>query len=314
MKARVLLALVIAAVSTPGGASAQTSGPMALLKIVSLGTRAGMSTGAPSASFTSQLHVGESGTGSLVAGSPDEGDLGAQWGGMSGAANPDEQKALHLWRATLQATKIADEEITFVVDWQRFDANAGRYDVKAGDRRTITLKDGERQALDFVSSSAARPGETSSVLVQVEASIVDPAPLASTTLGYDLWLVDQEPNGQQVTRHMEMAGRQREAIDFRFVPIGWLSDGSPVADGGHPDLLVEVSGTIKGRLQADGSVLVAVTPSRNVRVGAASGSTGYREKVLTAKPGETVRMDIPPSGPHAARTHKTSLSLTVRPW
>ena len=233
---------------------------------------------------------------------------------MGGPADPGQQHALHLWRATMQATKINEDEITLVVDWQRFDAIGGRHEARAGDRRTITLKDGERHILDFVSSPAAGPGDCGSVLVEVEASLVDDPALANTTLGYDLWLVDEEPGGRQVTRHMEMAGRQRESIDFRFVPIGWSSDGSPATDNRRPDILVEVSGTIKGRLQPDGSMQIAVTPSRTVRVGDMSGSTGYREKVLTAKPGETIRMDIPPSGPGAVRTHQTSLSLTVRPW
>ena len=297
-------------------AASQAPAPLVSVRLVSVGTFAGGATGKPSAAWGgSRLHLGESITGAVVAGSPGNADLRAQWGGMGGTVDPDQQGALHLWRATIQPTKVAGDDITLVVDWKRFDAiGEGSHEARAGDRRTITLKSGEHHILDFVASSTARPSSCGSVLVQVEASLVDDAALANTTLAYDLWLVDQDEAGRQVTRHMEIAGKQRESIGFRFIPIGWSSDGSPAPEDRRPDIAVEVSGTLTGRLLPDGSLQVTVTPTRSVRVGDGTGSAGYRETTLTAQPGETIRLDIPPSGPGLVRTHRTSLSLTVRAW
>ncbi len=235
--------------------------------------------------------------------------------GMGAAIDPDRTDALHAWNVTVQPTAVAGDKVTLLVDWKRFDTTAeGRHDLGAADRRTITLNEGEHHVLDFVSAPNARPGTCVNMMIHVEAAVRDDPIAANTMLGYDLWLVDQDPGGRQATRHMEMAGKHRETISFNFVPIGWSSGGVPVADGARPDILIDVGGTIKGRLLPDGSVQVTVTPTRIVRIGERTGMTGYREQVLTAKPGETIRMDIPPSGPGAARTHRTSLSLTVRSW
>jgi len=301
---------------TPTPAS-QEPAPLVSVRLVSVGTIAGGSTGKPSAWFGGGkgLRLGESMTGAVIAGSPGDRNLCAQWGSMGGTVDPNQQDALHLWLATIQPTKVAGDDITLVVDWKRFDAaGQGGREARAGGSQTMTLKSGERHILDFVASSAPAPSTCESVVVHVEASLVDDPPLANTTLAYDLWLVDQDPSGRQVTRHMEIAGRQRESISFRFFPIGWSADGSPAPEDRRPDMAIEVSGTLTGRLLPDGTLRIAVRPSRSVRAGDAGGSAGYAETTLSMKPGETIRMDIPPSGPGILRTHRTSLSLTVRAW
>ncbi len=301
--------------SRPAGRNAAAAEPLVSVRLVSVGTVASGPTGAPLAAFGGAdrpLHVGESLTGALFAGSPGNPNLGAHWGATSGEGDED---ALYVWRATIQPARVTGEDITLVVDWKRFDAVAeGKREVRAGEHRTITLKSGDRHVLDFVTSSAADSSDCQSALIQVEASLVDDQPLANTTLAYDLWLVDEDEAGRRVTRHMEMAGRQREAMSFRFLPIGWLSDGSLAPADRRPDILMEVSGTLKGRLLANGTVEIAVTPSRSLRFGQVGGGTGYRETVLQARPGETIRMEVPASGPAPVRTHRTSLSLTVRAW
>ena len=266
---------------------------------------------AGSAGGGSPLRPGQSMTIGVEAGSSDSADLCGS--GIGGAVDPAKSHALHLWNVTVQPVAVVDENITINVDWKRFDAvSGGGYESHVADRRAITLKDGERHVFDFVSAPAGSASHCANLLVHVEAAIFDDPALANTTLGYDLWLVDQDSAGNQVTRHMEIAGKHREKIDFRFLPIGWSADGSPAPDNRRPDIFVELSGTLKGLLQPDGSVQLTVRPSRTVRVGDMTGSTGYREQILTAKPGETIRMDIPPSGPAPVRSHKTSLSLTMR--
>lgn len=287
------------------------------VRLVSLGTVAGKATGIPSAESGTgtRLRVGESVTLALFAGSPGNRDLGAQWGSTGGAVDPKEQGALHLWLATVTPTRISGDDMTLALDWKRVDAlQSGQHEVRAGGASTIELKSGGRYVLDFVRSSAPGPSQCESALIQLEASVVDEAPLADATLAYDLWLVDRDQAGREVTRHMQIAGKQRETLNFRFFPAGWSADGSPARDDRRPDIAVEVRGTLRGRLLRDGSVEVVVAPSRTVREGANVGTTGYRETSLTARPGETIRLDVPSSGPAAVRNHRTSLTVTVRAW
>jgi hypothetical protein len=149
------------------------------------------------------------------------------------------------------------------------------------------------------------------VLIQVDASVVLEPALANARLGYDLWLSERDAAGREVTRHVETAARHGETTTFRFLPIRWNADGSPAPESGRADVIVEVSGTLVGRLQPDGSVDVFVRPTSATRQAVWSGSSGG-EKRLVVKPDETIRMDIPASGPPAVRSHRVSLSLTVR--
>jgi len=257
--------------------------------------------------------LGERQTIGIEVGTAGHQDLCGGGSGVGGAVDPGESRALHLWNVTVQPIDVKGEQIAVNVDWKRFDAvPGGGYEVRAGDRRTIAVGNGGRQVLDLVFAPADSGSHDTSVLVHVEASLLEDPALAETRLGYDLWLVDRDAAGREVTRHVEIAGRHGESMAFRFLPIGWSSDGSPAGDERRPDIAVEVTGTIKGMLQRDGLLQLVVQPSRFVRVGEVGGSTGYREKTLTAKAGETIRMDIPPSGPNPVRSHKTSLSLTVR--
>ncbi|MGE5358033.1 MAG: hypothetical protein ACM3NQ_03385 [Bacteroidales bacterium] len=300
-----------------GKAAGSVSPSFVSVRLVSLGTVDGKATGIPSAASGTgtQLRLGESVTLALFAGSPDDRDLGGQWGSTGGAVDPKQQGALHLWVATVTPTKLSGDDVTLAVDWKRFDAvQPGQHEVGAGAATTIALKSGERYVLDFVRSDAARRSGCESALIQLEASVVDEAPLANATLAYDLWLVDQDQAGHEVTRHMQIAGKQRETLAFRFFPAGWSTDGSPTPDDRRPDIAVEVSGTLRGRLLGDGTLEIVVTPSRTVREGAKVGTSGYRETTLTARPGETIRMDVPSSGPAAVRSHRTSLTVTVRAW
>ncbi len=271
------------------------------------GAATGFTTSAPS------FRVGESMTAGIGSGSVQLcGDLY-----VGAPIDPGNTDALHAWNVTVEPTAVAGDKVRLVVDWKRFDAvPGGGHQFAAGDRRTITLSDGERHVFDFVSAPTARDATCMNMMVQVEASRRDDPKMANRTVAYDLWLVDEEPNGLQATRHIETAGKHRESIDFSFAPIGWSSDGLPAAAGGGADTLVNVDGTIKGRLQPDGSVEITVTPDRTLRIGDMTAITHYEEKTLTAKPGETIRMDIPPaeqSGPGRVR-HRTFLSVTVRTW
>jgi hypothetical protein len=297
--------------------AAEAAGPRLSVKVGFTCTPAYGFTGNASGSAGGGMpwHLGERQTIGIQAGTVGHPDLCGGGTGIGGAVDPAKARALHLWNVTVQPVHVKGEQIALNIDWKRFDAvPGGGYEARAGDRRTIAVDNGGRQVLDLVFAPADSGSHDTSVLVQVEASLLEDPAVAETRLGYDLWLVDQDPAGRQVTRHMEIAGKHRETIAFRFLPIGWSSDGSPAPDDRRPDIVVELSGTLKGWLLPDGSVQIAVTPSRTVRAADGSGSTGYREKTLTAKPGETIRMDIPPSGPAPVRSHRTSLSLTVRAW
>jgi len=295
--------------------AAEAAGPRLSVKVSFTCTPAYGITGQASGSAGGGMtwHLGERQTIGIQAGTVGHPDLCGGGTGIGAAVDPGKAHALHVWNVTVQPVDVKGEQIAVNVDWKRFDAMpGGGYEARAGDRRTIAVSNGGRQVLDLVFAPADSGSHDSSVLVHVEASLLEDPALAETRLGYDLWLVDRDAAGREVTRHVEIAGKHGESIPFRFLPIGWSSDGSPASDDRRPEIAVEVTGTIKGMLQRDGSLQLVVQPSRFERVGEVGGSTGYREKTLTAKPGETIRMDIPPSGPNPVRSHKTSLSLTVR--
>lgn len=230
-----------------------------------------------------------------------------------GAGSPSSEAA-YAWRVEANPVVVADETITVAIDWTRSDRTpAGGRERRAGDRRTVTLTDGERHVLDFVSAPRENRSRCANLMVQVEASLADDPTLANASLGYDVWLIDQDAAGHETTRRLQAVSDQGDPLPLTFLPFGWTSDGVAASDPWRPDVAVSIAGTVKGRLRADGLVQLFVTADRIVRMGASKGTTGYGEKRFTARPGEIVRLEIPPNsgGTSFLASHKTFLTVVV---
>jgi hypothetical protein len=178
------------------------------------------------------------------------------------------------------------------------------------DVRRLTLAEGEPHLLDVIqaqnvtSSSACRQA---TITLEISASIVENAALEGETLTYDLWLTDRDQRGREQTRHLTRDGRQGEQVAYRFRSLRWpIADLAP-AMSVPVDLDQSIVGSIRGRVRADGTVDVSLTTARDVAwlwSGAPGmGSTGDGgEKRFSARLGEAVRIDLPPTGGQSVAT------------
>lgn len=197
----------------------------------------------------------------------------------------------YLWQVDVKAVSIALDLVRFDLDWTRTDVKDGARQVGAGDHRTITLRQGERHVLDFINCSPDAP--CANLFLDVQAAPVENPAVAQTNLGYDLWLVHQTADGGKATRHVLVSGRQGEKVSFNFASVPLQLDASAGPDADSPYRL-HVGGTIVGRIKADGTMEVAVSPVRKGQSPTGSAGLGSGVKSFTSKPGETTSVVLPP--------------------
>jgi hypothetical protein len=134
------------------------------------------------------------------------------------------------------------------------------------------------------------------------------ATVADKVLQYDLWLVHADPAGGKQTEHVMMRGQH--GIDVPFV-FGALRAPVPILTAGQLayDVATRVTGTMRGRLRADGLIDVAFDVSRADRLerrdnvqDVSRGGDGEGQKTLHLTPGQAVEIELPaPNGFHGQR-------------
>ena len=112
-------------------------------------------------------------------------------------------------------------------------------------------------------------GTCPSMALTAEFGIGSAVEYRDAGIAYDTWLVQTLPSGKTTTHHVRTSGQQGEAITMMFPPVPL--DGLPTS---APPLDLKVSGAIRGRLRADGSIEVSVDASRYVMTRDASLATG----------------------------------------
>jgi hypothetical protein len=197
----------------------------------------------------------------------------------------------YLWQVDVKPVSIALDLVTFEMDWKRTDVKDGARRVAAGDRRTVTLHQGERHILDFI--PCPPDASCANLFLEVQASPVEDPSLAELTFGYDLWLVHQTANGTKITRHAIVGGRQGEKLNFNFSAVPLALDAAAAPDADSPYRLF-VSGTITGRLKADGTIDIALQPTRWQQFQTGKGGLGGGTKTFVARPEETTSIALPP--------------------
>jgi hypothetical protein len=197
----------------------------------------------------------------------------------------------YLWQVDVKAVLIALDLVTFDLDWTRTDVKDGARQAGAGDHRTITLRQGEKHLLDFVSCSPDAP--CANLFLEVQAAPVEDSSAAETNLGYDLWLVHQTAGGGKITRHALVNGRQGEKVSFDFASVPLQLDAATGPDADSPYRL-HINGTIVGRVKADGTMEIVVSPVRRERSPTGSTGLGAGARSFTCKPGETTSVVLPP--------------------
>ena len=162
----------------------------------------------------------------------------------------------HAWTVKPRLVSTGIDAVTFELDWQRSSLVDGKVSVAASDHRTISLGQGDRHVVDFVTCSPA-DSNVANVLIEVQASPMENAEYAEVQLGYDLWLTQQPADGAKTVRRIALNGRQGEKLSFKFDPVTLPLDRSARADADSP-LKMYVDGTIVGRANPGGTIQVAL--------------------------------------------------------
>ncbi len=311
------------------------------LELGLLATAAGSAT-YPSGSLVGDLAVGESQVWSLVVGLDRYRRGGAAACSTNVEMNIAPQRevpewAAHVWEARLTVRAASLEKIELEVEWKRFVRSvAGEARAVAGDHRAFELGEGGRLLLDFV-GMRKWPGLEScyaSFGLELQATVTEDPALANRRVGYDLWLVDEGPGGPSTTRRWQMAGKQGEARDFDFEPLRRPLPGGGTGEDAPARVDTRVFGQVRGRVQPDGSLEVALLAKREDNPDHRHWAIGgHGEKRVRVAAGETIRLELPAPNPDvrheqagsdlkkdvergvmaALRDHTVSLVLTARP-
>jgi hypothetical protein len=196
---------------------------------------------------------------------------------------------LQVWEVHVDLRQATLESIRLAVDWKRVVAGSdGASHVVAGDRRDITLGEGQRHLLDFTEV----PTCLKSLALELGASIEEDTELAPRRIAYDMWLVS-EKDGKRTTRRWQVSGKQGEKVDFDFGPVRTRFDEVRTTDGESNVFETTVDGHLRGRLKDD-ALEVALMANRGTGPSDRHWvAGGHGEKVVRVAAGETIQLDLP---------------------
>ncbi len=250
---------------------------------------------------------GQRATMSIFAGTSRPEELTLCGGGVGGDA-PIEgmlKENSFVWKITTVPVKYEAGRATLDLEWARYRADSGTRPAAQG-KLTLTVADGQRQVIDLAHGAAGSTGcNAESILVEVGVALQAEPRLAHAILQYDLWLTHQATDGAKQVRHFVGMGTQGADVAFAFVPLRFalpqrLSDQVPY------DVITTVLGTLRGRLQADGRIVLSVATTRRDGMGRRgeeadgdSGNSGV--KWLELAQAEAVEIEIPAAGGRSSR-------------
>lgn len=196
------------------------------------------------------------------------------------------------WHVEARLAELGQGEATIDLRWARRVTRADL--VPAGfftSEQRVILREGDMRILDLVRTTRRPPPECDSVALSFEVEFQGPREFEGAAIAYDLWLVQQDADGELVTDRYQVTARQAQQVDYFFRPIGYTVDGRrSVTDSAA--IVMNVSGAIRGRVRSDGNIDLTVDGSRQFSnaAGSAAVSSGGRT-MLTVRPGETIEVD-----------------------
>ena len=228
-------------------------------------------------------------------------------GGVGGDATVESmlKENSFVWKVTTVPIKYEAGRATFDLEWARYRADGGGRPAAQG-RLTLTLADGQRQAIDLAHGAAGSAGcNAASTLIEIGIGLQAEPKLAQAILQYDLWLTHLAADGAKQIRHFVGMGVQGADVAFAFVPLR-LAVPQLVSNQTAYDVNVTVLGTLRGRLQADGHIALSVDTTRRDGLGLRgeepdgwSGNSGV--KWLELAPSEAVEIELPSIGGRSSR-------------
>jgi hypothetical protein len=189
------------------------------------------------------------------------------------------------------------DKIAVAYHWTRR-AEPGLGSVPAAeDRGEATLTEGGRVLLDYVPVAEASSGCYRNVGLELSASIPEDPAFQDRRIGYDLWLVSEE-RGSRLTRHLQLIGKQGEQVKFDYGTFRSHVHraSSPERPTAASDVIeMTVSGSIRSRIQPDGSIELMLDANRTAHPSDGGWFTeAHGQKRVRAAAGETLRLELPP--------------------
>jgi hypothetical protein len=204
-----------------------------------------------------------------------------------------------LWEIEGTVRRADMDNIKVAFAWKRRSAPGTGSATEASDQGEATLSEGGRVLLDFVPTLEASAGCYRNVALELTASIPEDPAFKDRRVGYDLWLVSED-HGKRLTRRLQLIGKQGESVAFDY---GMFRSRLPVVSGGEKGselLETIVSGSIRSRIQPDGSIELLLAAHREARPSEGHWATAaHGQKRVRARLGETLRLELPPPAPFA---------------
>jgi hypothetical protein len=199
------------------------------------------------------------------------------------------------WTLAARLLTATEDSATVDVRWARRQTDVGAGTAAPFEEsRRVVLHEGGLYPLDVLRTPDAGY-ECTRVTIQLGFELIDGGPVADAVLRYDMWLVHRDAAGGEITDHVQASGRQGQQTTYIFAPVHHASDGRVLAARRSDGIETEVSGTLRGRVRADGSVVLGVQTWRSVTPGGRSGGLGNGGmKELTVRAGETIEVALPP--------------------
>jgi hypothetical protein len=247
----------------------------------------------------------------------DRGDLCAS--SVQASANPaDLARGAASWFIEGRLVSVEQDRVTFDLRWTR---RVNRPGLTPGDSFTseqrLTLRDGDRGILDLLRSAPSRSG-CDSFGITYEMQMTGAAALSRASIGYDLWLVQEDADGRFVTERFQASAQQGRQVDYFFAPVGYTRDGRRVS--GQSEIAMNVWGLVGGRVRSDGDIDLTLEASSGFATeGMGLSSTG--RTLVTVRPGETIEVPLDLPTGRLARVgdlgtvfgkHRTAVRLTTR--
>ena len=201
---------------------------------------------------------------------------------------------LPLWQVEGKVLRAGMDDIQVEYAWTRRTGGGVGSAPDAAYRGNAHLSEDGRALLDFVPAFEASSGCWQNLALELSASIPEDPAFKDRRIAYDLWLVSED-HGQRLTRRLQLIGKQGEKVPFDY---GMFRSKLPVAprpEKGSDLMETTVSGSIRSRIQRDGSIEVLLAAHREARPSDGAWAThAHGSKRVRAVAGETLRLELPP--------------------
>lgn len=222
------------------------------------------------------------------------------------------QSGLVSWLVETRLLNIVRDEATVDLRWTRRVNQAGLTPSEpfTAEQRLV-LRNGSHGVLDLLHATAPASDGCGSLALGYDFRFEGARGLEDAAIGYDIWLVHNDPAGAPRVDRVSASARQDDEATYYFAPMHYRRDGTRAES--DPAVRVTVSGTVRGRVRTDGDIDLTIDAGRGYYAldadssGNAS-SWNHGRTLLTVKPGETVETVIDPPSPEMSLSGIGTLS------